>query len=54
MGIKANEPELEGQSPPAGELVDRVGEASRESFPASDRARLRQKERSDGTSLHDH
>ena len=36
MGIKANEPEAEGQSPPADELVDRVGEASQESFPASD------------------
>ena len=36
MGIKANEPGAEGQSPPADELVDRVGEASRESFPASD------------------
>jgi hypothetical protein len=36
MGINANEPEGEEQSPPADELVDRVGEASRESFPASD------------------
>ena len=36
MGINANEPEAEGQSPPADELVDRVGEASTESFPASD------------------
>lgn len=36
MGINANEPEAEEQSPPTDELVDRVGEASRESFPASD------------------
>ena len=36
MGTNANEPEAERQSPPADELVDRVGEASRESFPASD------------------
>jgi hypothetical protein len=36
MGINANEPEAEPQSPPADEQVDRVGEASRESFPASD------------------
>jgi hypothetical protein len=41
MGINANEPEAERQSPAvesqaADELVDRVGEASRESFPASD------------------
>jgi uncharacterized protein len=36
MGINANEPEAERQSPPADEQVDRVGEASRESFPASD------------------
>jgi|GEM_PF-91977 uncharacterized protein len=36
MGINANEPETERQSPTADELVDRVGEASRESFPASD------------------
>jgi predicted GNAT family acetyltransferase len=36
MGINANEPEAEPQSSPADELVDRVGEASLESFPASD------------------
>ena len=36
MGLNANEPKTERQSPPADELVDRVGEASRESFPASD------------------
>jgi predicted GNAT family acetyltransferase len=36
MGINANEPEAARQSPPADEPVDRVGEASRESFPASD------------------
>jgi len=37
MGINTNEPEAEGQSPLAPEEpVDRVGEASRESFPASD------------------
>jgi predicted GNAT family acetyltransferase len=36
MGINANEPEAKGSSPEPDELVDRVGEASRESFPASD------------------
>ena len=36
MGVNANKPKTERQSPPADELVDRVGEASRESFPASD------------------
>jgi len=36
MGINANEPKTEGQSSPGDELVDRVGEASRETFPASD------------------
>ena len=36
MGINANEPETERQSSTSDELVDRVGEASRESFPASD------------------
>ena len=40
MGINANEPEADRQSPvdnqAADEPVDRVGEASRESFPASD------------------
>jgi uncharacterized protein len=36
MGINANEPETERQSPTADELADRVGEASQESFPASD------------------
>ena len=41
MGINANEPEAAQRSPPvenqaADEPVDRVGEASRESFPASD------------------
>jgi len=36
MGINANEPEIGGQSFDADEPVDRVGEASRESFPASD------------------
>lgn len=35
MGINANEPKTERQSPPADELVDRAGESSRESFPAS-------------------
>jgi predicted GNAT family acetyltransferase len=36
MGINANEPKTERQCSPTDELVDRVGEASRESFPASD------------------
>jgi predicted GNAT family acetyltransferase len=36
MGINANESKTERQSSPTDELVDRVGEASRESFPASD------------------
>jgi uncharacterized protein len=41
MGIKANEPEAEQQSPlvqsqAADDSIDLVGEASRESFPASD------------------
>jgi uncharacterized protein len=41
MGIDANEPEAERRSPPAqsqaaDDLTDPVGEASRESFPASD------------------
>jgi hypothetical protein len=36
MGVNANQPEAKGNSPAADELVDRVGEASRESFPASD------------------
>jgi hypothetical protein len=36
MRINANDPEAEPQSSPADEQVDRVGEASRESFPASD------------------
>ena len=36
MGINADELEAKGNSPAAYEPVDRVGEASRESFPASD------------------
>jgi hypothetical protein len=41
MGINANEPEAERRAPTiesqsAEDLIDRVGEASRESFPASD------------------
>ncbi len=36
MEINANERKTERQSPSADEQVDRVGEASRESFPASD------------------
>jgi len=36
MGINGNEPGAEPQPPEADELVDRVGEASRESFLASD------------------
>ena len=36
MGINANEPEGERQFPPPDDSIDRVGESSRESFPASD------------------
>ena len=36
MGINAKEPEAEGNSPAPDDSIDRLGEASRESFPASD------------------
>jgi predicted GNAT family acetyltransferase len=36
MGIEADDLEAKGNLPAADEPVDRVGEASRESFPASD------------------